>query len=135
MFTSSPEQAKAYNRVEKLRDPSHVWALSLEELTGLFQEHDLRDKKTATFGLFMQLEELLIEVVRRVSCGERYAQHGNGAGQSEIDRVRNLLTCPSASSRANQRLKSVGPTSDGWAASWNHPFICPIVWPLASPTT
>ena len=35
VFTSSPEQAEAYNRVEKLRDPSHVRALSLEELTGL----------------------------------------------------------------------------------------------------
>jgi ubiquinone/menaquinone biosynthesis C-methylase UbiE len=29
VFTSSPVQAEAYNRVEKLRDPSHVRALSL----------------------------------------------------------------------------------------------------------
>lgn len=34
VFTSGPEQAEAYNRMEKLRDPSHVRALALEELTG-----------------------------------------------------------------------------------------------------
>src|SRR2546421_8510183 len=31
VFTSGPEQAEAYNRLEKLRDPSHVRALALEE--------------------------------------------------------------------------------------------------------
>jgi len=29
VFTSSPEQAEAFNRMERLRDPSHVRALSL----------------------------------------------------------------------------------------------------------
>src|SRR6516162_4382706 len=43
VFTSSAEQAEAYNRVEKLRDPSHVRALSLGELTGLCQGSGLRD--------------------------------------------------------------------------------------------
>ena len=32
VFTGNPKQAEAYNRVEKLRDPSHVRALPLEEL-------------------------------------------------------------------------------------------------------
>jgi hypothetical protein len=59
VFTSSPEQAEAYNRVEKLRDPSHVRALSLEELTGLFQGAGLRDLRTAFFKLEVALEALL----------------------------------------------------------------------------
>jgi ubiquinone/menaquinone biosynthesis C-methylase UbiE len=59
VFTSSPEQAEAYNRVERLRDPSHVRALSLEELTGLFQDAGLREVKTAFYKLDVPLEELL----------------------------------------------------------------------------
>ena len=34
VYTSSPEQAEAYNHVERLRDPSHVRALGLDELDG-----------------------------------------------------------------------------------------------------
>jgi SAM-dependent methyltransferase len=59
VFTSSPEQAEAYNRVEKLRDPSHVRALSLGELTGLCDDAGLRDVRTAFFKLEMALETLL----------------------------------------------------------------------------
>jgi ubiquinone/menaquinone biosynthesis C-methylase UbiE len=59
VFTSSPEQAEAYNRVEKLRDPSHVRALSVEELTGLFHDAGLRDLRTAFFKLETALETLL----------------------------------------------------------------------------
>ena len=59
VFTSSPEQAEAYNRVEKLRDPSHVRALSLDELTGLFHATGLRDVRTGFYKLGVPLEELL----------------------------------------------------------------------------
>jgi SAM-dependent methyltransferase len=59
VFTSSPGQAEAYNRVEKLRDPSHVRALSLGELTGLCHDAGLRDLRTAFFKLEMALETLL----------------------------------------------------------------------------
>jgi ubiquinone/menaquinone biosynthesis C-methylase UbiE len=59
VFTRSPEQADAYNRVEKLRDPSHVRALSLEELTGLYHDIGLREVKTAFYKMPMGLEELL----------------------------------------------------------------------------
>jgi hypothetical protein len=58
-FTSSPEQAEAYNRVEKWRDPSHVRALSLPELTGLCQGAGLRDVKTACYKQEAELEALL----------------------------------------------------------------------------
>jgi hypothetical protein len=47
--TSGSEQAEAYNRVEKLRDPSHVRALSLAELTGLSDGAGLRGLRTAFF--------------------------------------------------------------------------------------
>jgi ubiquinone/menaquinone biosynthesis C-methylase UbiE len=59
VFTSSPEQAEAYNRVEKLRDPSHVRALALTELTGLCHDAGLRDLNTAFFKMAMELEALL----------------------------------------------------------------------------
>jgi SAM-dependent methyltransferase len=59
VFTSGPEQAEAYNRVEKLRDPSHVRALSLAELTGLFRDIGLRDVRTGFFKLEMALDALL----------------------------------------------------------------------------
>ena len=59
VFTSSPEQAEAYNRVEKLRDPSHVRALSLEELAGLCHDTGLRGLKTAFFKMEVELEALL----------------------------------------------------------------------------
>jgi SAM-dependent methyltransferase len=59
VFTGGPEQAEAYNRVEKLRDLSHVRALSLAELTDLCQVAGLRDVRTAFFKLEMALEALL----------------------------------------------------------------------------
>lgn len=45
--TSSPEQAEEYDHVERLRDPSHVRALGLDELTDLLKEAGLRDVATA----------------------------------------------------------------------------------------
>jgi ubiquinone/menaquinone biosynthesis C-methylase UbiE len=59
VFTSSPEQAEAYNRVEKLRDPSHVRALSLEELTGLCHDAGQHDVQARFYKLDVPLEELL----------------------------------------------------------------------------
>jgi hypothetical protein len=45
--------------MEKLRDPSHVRALSLEELTGLCHDAGLGNLKTAFFKMEMELEALL----------------------------------------------------------------------------
>ena len=42
VYTSNPQQAEAYNRLEKLRDPSHVRALAVEELTNLFDAAGLQ---------------------------------------------------------------------------------------------
>lgn len=59
VFTSSPEQAQAYNRVEKLRDPSHVRALSLEELTRLFHDAGFQKINTGFYKFPMALDALL----------------------------------------------------------------------------
>jgi ubiquinone/menaquinone biosynthesis C-methylase UbiE len=59
VFTSSSEQAEAYNRVEKLRDPSHVRALALDELLGLCHDAGLREVRTSFYKLDVPLEELL----------------------------------------------------------------------------
>jgi hypothetical protein len=58
---SSPEQAEAYNRLEKLRDPSHVRALAIEELTGLFSDARFRDVQTQ----FYKHEVELVQVLQR----------------------------------------------------------------------
>jgi SAM-dependent methyltransferase len=59
VYTSSPEQAEAYNHVERLRDPSHVRAVGLDELTDLLKGAGLRDVATSRYGLDMELERLL----------------------------------------------------------------------------
>jgi SAM-dependent methyltransferase len=75
VFTSTPEQAEAYNRMERLRDSSHTLALLLAELTGMFHDAGLKEMKTAFYKLDVELEKLLTascttpadaQVVRRV---------------------------------------------------------------------
>jgi len=74
VFTSGPEQAEAYNRVEKLRDPSHVRALSLEELTGLCRGAGLRDVRAAFLKLGASLEDLLARSFPNPGDAERIRQ-------------------------------------------------------------
>ena len=59
VFMSTLEQSQAYNRMEKLRDPSHTRALLLAELTGMFHDTGLREMKTAFYKLDVELEKLL----------------------------------------------------------------------------
>ena len=59
VFMSTAEQAKAYNRMEKLRDPSHTRALLLAELTGMFHDAGLTEMKTAFYKLDVELGKLL----------------------------------------------------------------------------
>lgn len=49
----------AYNRMEKLRDPSHVKALTSEELLGLHAAAGLRVLRTRPYRLEMESESLL----------------------------------------------------------------------------
>jgi SAM-dependent methyltransferase len=59
VFSSSPAQGAAYDAVEKLRDPSHVRALPLAELTELFVTAELTVVETAYYKLEVDLEDLL----------------------------------------------------------------------------
>jgi hypothetical protein len=59
VFTSNPEQAQAFNRMEKLRDPSHVRALSFDELTGLFSASGLQNMRTQFYKHDIELEQIL----------------------------------------------------------------------------
>jgi ubiquinone/menaquinone biosynthesis C-methylase UbiE len=59
VFMSTSEQGEAYDRMEKLRDPSHTRAMLLTELTGMFHDAGLRELITAFYRLDVALEKLL----------------------------------------------------------------------------
>lgn len=54
-----PEKAAAYNRMEKLRDPSHVRGLTLTELEALFQRLALPNPRKTFYRLEAELDDLL----------------------------------------------------------------------------
>lgn len=57
VFTTSPEQAEAYDRLEKHRDPSHTHALQIAELEALFA--GLGDVRREFYKYAVKVEELL----------------------------------------------------------------------------
>ena len=59
VFMTGQEQAEAFNRMEKLRDPSHTRALLLAELMGMFHDAGLIGIKTGFYRLEVELEKLL----------------------------------------------------------------------------
>jgi ubiquinone/menaquinone biosynthesis C-methylase UbiE len=59
VFTSGPEHAETFNSMEKLRDPSHVRALSLAELTDLFHEANLQNVRKQFYKHDFDLEPVL----------------------------------------------------------------------------
>ena len=59
VVSTDPVKAAAFNRMELLRDPSHVRALTLAELTGLFDLADLPIARTAAYQLRSEMEALL----------------------------------------------------------------------------
>lgn len=75
VFMTTDEQREAYDRMERLRDPSHTQALLLEELTAMFHGARIIEMKTAFYKLDVALESLLTatrtkpedaETVRRI---------------------------------------------------------------------
>jgi SAM-dependent methyltransferase len=54
-----PEKAAAYNRMEKLRDPSHVRGLTLAELEALFSALTLPAPRKTFYRLEAELDDLL----------------------------------------------------------------------------
>jgi SAM-dependent methyltransferase len=59
VYTTSPEQAREYDRLEKLRDPSHVHALRLDELRAMMREAGLAGVEESFARLPMGLDQLL----------------------------------------------------------------------------
>lgn len=55
----APEKAAEFNRLEKLRDPSHVRAMPLAELEGLFRQAGLPEPRVTGYRLESDLESLL----------------------------------------------------------------------------
>ena len=53
------QRAEAFNRMEKLRDPSHVRAMPLEESRGLFRRAGLPDPRVTRYRLRSEVEGLL----------------------------------------------------------------------------
>ena len=54
-----PAKAAALDAAEKLRDPSHVRALPVNELRGLFEEAGLADPQVTSYRMEGELEDLL----------------------------------------------------------------------------
>jgi hypothetical protein len=59
VFTSSSAQSDAYDKVEKLKDPSHVRTLPLAELQGMVSESGLVSAKAEFYRIEMKLEDNL----------------------------------------------------------------------------
>ena len=57
--TPKVDKIDAYNYVEKLRDPSHVRALSFAELAGMIEKAGLVDQKVGVYKLDVELEKIL----------------------------------------------------------------------------
>jgi hypothetical protein len=57
--TPQTDKIDAYNYVEKLRDPSHVRALSVAELQDMIQEVGLVKQQVGFYKLDMELEKIL----------------------------------------------------------------------------
>jgi ubiquinone/menaquinone biosynthesis C-methylase UbiE len=57
VFTTSPDQAAAYDRLERFRDPSHTHALGLSQFDALFAS--LADVRRAFYEYPVRVEDLL----------------------------------------------------------------------------
>lgn len=53
------DKVDAFNRMEKIRDPSHTQALSIDEFDGLFAQSGLRDLHRSSYDVDMELERQL----------------------------------------------------------------------------
>ncbi|AMV36911.1 class I SAM-dependent methyltransferase [Planctomyces sp. SH-PL62] len=59
VYSRDAEQGEAYDRVEKIRDPSHVRAVGLGEFETLFAKAGLEPSEPRFYGLDVKLDELL----------------------------------------------------------------------------
>lgn len=68
------EKADEYNRMEKLRDPSHVRALSSPEMAQLIADSGLRDVQSGWYRFEMELETLLAGSFPNPGDGDKIRQ-------------------------------------------------------------
>ena len=76
--TPQADKIDAYNYVEKLRDPSHVRALSFGELQYMIKEEaGLVNQKVGFYKLDVELEKIL--------------QHASFPNPGDVDKIRQLF--------------------------------------------
>ena len=59
-MSPQPAKADALNAAEKLRDPSHVRALPVDELRGLFEQASLGTPQVISYSMEGEMEDLLV---------------------------------------------------------------------------
>lgn len=87
VYTSNPEQAAEYDRLERLRDPSHVHALVLDEFRQLVQGSGLADVSEAFNRLPLAVDDLLASSFPAPGGAEEFQRAGTadvGAGRSGL---------------------------------------------------
>lgn len=97
MASPDPEKAEAYNRMEKLRDPSHVRGLTLNELEALFVSKGFSTPRKTFYRVESELDDTLrrsfpnpgdADEIRRIFL-EAVGNDGLGMGvRREGDKVR-----------------------------------------------
>ena len=92
VFTKSPIHSKMHNLMEKLRDDSHVKALSVEELNNLAENAGLKNIETKFYKLEIELEQQL---------SASFPNPGNG------DKIRQLVANDSEGLVSCKKGKSV----------------------------
>ena len=90
-----PEQAAAYDRMERLRDPSHVRTLARETLLALATSAGLRDLQCADYRFSIDLERLM---------------RGSFPDRGRAGRVREMLEADVGIDRMGLRLARVDGT-------------------------
>ena len=66
-----PQKAAEFNRLEKLRDPSHARCLTLTELKGLFRNAGLAEPRESFYELRDTVEHLLARSFPNPGDGEK----------------------------------------------------------------
>jgi ubiquinone/menaquinone biosynthesis C-methylase UbiE len=72
------EKREAYNRVERLRDPSHTHALTEAELLGMGGDLGLKDVRTQRYELEMELEAILKASFPNPGCEQKIRETFRG---------------------------------------------------------
>jgi ubiquinone/menaquinone biosynthesis C-methylase UbiE len=81
--SSDALKAAAFNRMELLRDPSHVRALGVEELKALFPAAGLPQPEVAFYELRDELENLLARSFPQAGDGDRIRQIFRAAARDD----------------------------------------------------